>query len=113
MREGIASLHFWVPAQRGFEYEDVPPGRRTSDSRVGTKWLRRQITPGLLRHHVGGVPGGPVLVLARPVKEVRTPRALLALDMGSLGSPERVFQVFRGRERRFRGVHPAWVPSGD
>jgi hypothetical protein len=81
--------------------------------RVSAKWLRRQITPGLLRHHVGGVPGWPGLVLARPVKKVRPSRALLALDMGGLGTPQRVFQVFGGRERNLRGVDPSWVPSGD
>jgi len=33
--------------------------------------------------------------------------------MGGLGTPQRVLQVFRGRERRLRGVDPAWVSNGD
>src|SRR4051794_2840717 len=68
--------------------------------------LRRRFTPGLLRDQVGGIPSGPVLVLARP-------RALLVLEMSGLGTPQRVLQVVRGSERRFRGVDPAREPRGD
>ncbi len=44
-----------------------------------------QVRPGLLRHHVGGVPGGPVLVRAGSVEQVRPPGALLVLGVGGLG----------------------------
>jgi len=47
---------------------------------------RRQVRPGLLCHHVGGVPGGPVLVVAGPVKQVRPPIALLVLGVCGLGT---------------------------
>src|SRR5690348_8939151 len=58
------------------------------------------VCPGLLRHHVGGVPGGPVFLLARPVENVRPPGVLLMLLVGGLGPPKRALQVCRGRECR-------------
>src|SRR5450432_3248392 len=83
-----------------------PAAARANSRGWAAKWLRREIPPGLLRHHVRGIPSGLVLVLARP-------RALLVLDMGSLGTPKCVFQVIRRREGRFRGVDSARVPSSD
>jgi hypothetical protein len=64
-----------VPTLPGSLHPDIL-GRAQNRSR----W---QVRPGLLRHHVGGVPGGPVLFLVRPVKKVRPPRALLMLAMGA------------------------------
>src|SRR5215470_755874 len=63
----------------------VPPGppRRARNRSPG------QVRPGLLGHQVGGVPGGPVLVLGRAVEKVRPPGALLVLDVGGLGPPKR------------------------
>jgi hypothetical protein len=72
---------------------------------------RRQVRSGLLGHQVGGVPGRPVPVLARPVKQVRP--AVVVLAVGGLGPPQRAGQVRRGRERRARGVDPAGEPGGD
>src|SRR5580693_1344778 len=74
---------------------------------------RRQVRAGLLRHHVGGVPGGPVLVLARPVQKVRPARALLVLAVGGVGPPKRAHQVGRGRESRVGAVEPAGEPGRD
>src|SRR5262245_45716474 len=71
---------------------------------------RWQVRAGLLRRHVGGVPGGPVLVLARPVKQVRPPGALLVLGVGGLGTPKRARQVPRGCECGLSGVDPAGEP---
>src|SRR5271156_2530412 len=88
------------------------PVRITGAHSLGNR-SRRQVTRSLVRHHVGGIPGGPVLVLARPVKKVRPPRALLVLDMGGFGTPKGALQVWRGRECRSRRVDPAWEPRGD
>ena len=43
------------------------PVHRRRVARDRSRW---QVRPGLLGHHVGGVPDGPVLVLARPVDQV-------------------------------------------
>jgi hypothetical protein len=71
---------------------------------------RGRVRPGLLRHHVGGIPRGPVIVLARPVKKVRSPRPFLVLDVGGLGTPKRACQIRRGRECRVSAVDPAGQP---
>jgi hypothetical protein len=68
----------------------LPPGRRTRGGPGQARnRSRRQVRPDLLRRQVGGVPGGPVLVLARTMKKMRPPRALLVLDVGGLRTPER------------------------
>src|SRR5215472_848888 len=90
------------------------PGRRARGGRGNPRSRsRRQVRAGLLRRNVSGIPGGPVLVLARPVKQVRPPGALLVLDMGGLGPLERADQIRGGCECRAGGVDSAGQPSGD
>ena len=69
--------------------------------------LGGQIGPGLLGHHVGRVPGGPGVVLARTVKEMRPSRPLLVFDMGGFGPPQSVLEIVSGRERCLGIVDPA------
>ena len=71
------------------------PRQSRSHSRRRSRW---QLCPGLLRHHVRGIPLGPVLV--------RLAGALLVLAVGGSRPPERAFQVRPGRKRRFGGVDP-------
>src|SRR5450755_4933768 len=74
-----------------------------------TSRLRGQVGSGLLGGHVGGVPGGPVLVLVRAVQEA--PAVLLALTVGGLGTPQRALQVRGGDVACLGRVHPAGAPS--
>ena len=75
--------------------------------------LFRELSAGLLRHHVRGIPGGPAVVFARPVEQVRPPCALLVLDVGSLRTEERILEIIRRSERRLRGIDPTWGPLSD
>src|SRR5271155_1057247 len=65
----------------------------------------RRLFAGLLRHHVRGVPIGPVLVAL--------PGAFLVLAVGGLGTPKRARQVACGAERSRRGIDAPWKPGGD
>src|SRR5690349_19264336 len=56
----------------------------------------RQLFAGLLRHHVGGVPVGPVCIAL--------PDALLVLAVGSFRTPKGARQIGRRSEIRRRGV---------
>ena len=71
--------------------------------RVGV--LRRQLRPGLLRHHVRGVPVWPVLVAL--------PGALLMLAMGSLRPPKPACQIAGGGERSRGSFNAPWKPGRD
>src|SRR5215472_7882920 len=57
---------------------------------------RRQLRPSLLRHHVRGVPVGPVLVAL--------PNALFVLSVGSFRTPKRARQIACRRESRRRRI---------
>src|SRR5215467_5645854 len=98
------------PAWGGGHLPRPPCLRRSGQTRNRS---RRQVRAGLLRRHISGAPGGPVLVLARPVKQVRPPHALLVLGMGGLGPLERASQVGGGGECRRGGIDPAGQPGGD
>jgi len=67
--------------------------------------LLRQLSASLLRHHVRGVPVGPV--------RVALPGALFVLSVGGLRAPKRGRQIVRRRERRRRGVDATRQPRGD
>ena len=67
----------------------VHPGR----PRARPNRSRWQVRPSPLGHQVGGAPAGPVPVVARPVKQVRPPRALLMRAVGHLGPPQRAGQA--------------------
>jgi hypothetical protein len=60
---------------------------------------------GLLHHHLGGVPGGPVPGLARPL------RALLVLAVSRLGTSKRALQICRRRECRPTPRRPRRPPA--
>src|SRR6267378_4318853 len=66
----------------------------------------RRLFAGLLRHHVLGVPVGPVLV-ALP------PGALLVLAVGGLGTPKCARQIVHRSESRRRGVDATGHPRRD
>src|ERR1700730_11763970 len=65
----------------------------------------RQLRPSLLRHHVLGVPVGPV--------RVRRANALLMLSVRHRRAPHRVRQVVRRSEARRRGIYDAGQPRRD
>src|SRR5262245_55878411 len=65
--------------------------------------LRRQLGPSLLRHHVRGIPFGPVLVAL--------PSALFVLSVGSFCTPKRARQIVGRREGRRRGVDATGQPG--
>ena len=67
--------------------------------------LRRQFPAGLLRHHVRGVPVGPVLVAL--------PGALLVLAVGGLRTPKRARQIACRGECRLGEVDPPGQPGRD
>src|SRR5215469_4464051 len=81
---------------------DEPPSsspRRAARRRRGRSRRRRslrQFRPGLLRHHVRGVPVRPVRV---PLSD-----ALLVLPVGGLRTPERARQIACRREGRRRRI---------
>src|ERR1700733_3144239 len=112
-REGMRSLPFFGFALSAGSKMGMPTRPSLRQQAGWANRLSRQIAPGLLCHDVGGVPGRPGVVFARPVKKVRSARALLVLDMGGLAPQERVLQVLGGRERGLRGVDPTWKSHRD
>src|ERR1700678_228510 len=73
-------------------------------ARITPVSLRRLFT-GLLRHHEGSVPPGPVLVAL--------PGALLVLAVGGLRAPERARQIVRRSERSIAGIDAPRQPVRD
>ena len=72
---------------------------------LGQPRLFRQFCPGLLRHHVPGVPVGPV--------RIGRPDALFVLAMGDRRAPHRVSKVARGVIRRRRRIDAPGQPGRD
>src|SRR5262245_39781464 len=70
--------------------------------RCGSLW---QLSASLLRHHVRGVPVGPVLVAL--------PGSLFVLSVGGLRTPKRTRQIVRRRESRRCGVDATGQPRRD
>jgi hypothetical protein len=64
----------------------------------------RQLSSGLLRHHVLGIPIGPV--------RIAPPSALFVQSVGGLRASKRVRQIVRRREGRRRGVDATGEPRG-
>src|SRR5687768_195074 len=90
-----------IPPVNGLAAPDIAC---STTSKTTTSRSRRQLRSGLLCHHVGGVPGGPVRV------PLAGPRLVLAVR--SLGAPQGLRQVIRrgiGRVAR----HAPREPCGD
>ena len=82
-----------------------------SDGEFGKESWFTYVMSRLDGYEVRPVPKPPIGFLGRD--ELRYPDFFQTSGMGSLGTPQRVLQIVRGRERRHRGVDPAGEPRSD